>query len=83
MRLKLSAKAISGVILLRMRHYVRIPIPRAGFFVAITAIGGPAAGLNISDAVGLGSENPKERLRAHGAGADLDIVRLLNDAAAV
>ena len=51
--------------------------------VAVASIGRAAAGLNVGDAVGLGAEDAQESLGAHGAGADFDVVRLLNDAAAI
>ena len=50
--------------------------------VAVAAVGGTAAGLHVGHAVGLGAEHAQEGLRAHGAGAHLDVVRLLDDAAA-
>ena len=51
--------------------------------VAVAAIGGAAAGLHVGDAIGFGPEHAQESFRAHGAGADFDIVGLLNDAAAL
>src|SRR5262249_8454857 len=50
--------------------------------IPVTSIGRPAAGLYISDAVGIGAEHAQESLRAHGPGADLRIVGFLNDAVA-
>src|SRR5580704_9785502 len=50
--------------------------------VAIAAVGWPSAGLDVGDAVRLGSKNAQKSLGAHGAGADFDVIRLLNDAAA-
>jgi hypothetical protein len=47
---------------------------------AVAAIGGAARGLNVTDAVRLGTEHPEESLGRHGSGADLNIVRLLQDA---
>ena len=49
--------------------------------VAVAAVGRPAAGLYVGDAVGRWAEHAQEGLRAHGAGAHLHIVRLLDDAA--
>src|SRR5258708_10497992 len=49
----------------------------------VAAVGGTAAGLDVSDAIGLGSEHAQERFRGHGAGAHFQIVRFLNNATAV
>src|SRR5690242_18460701 len=49
--------------------------------VAVSAIGGAAAGLYIGDTVRFGTEHAQEGLRDHGAGSDLHVVRFLNDAA--
>ena len=57
---------------------LRVLVEAVGI-VAIAAVGGTAAGLHIRDAVRLGAEHAEERLRSHGAGADLDVVRLLDD----
>jgi len=50
---------------------------------AIAAICGAAAGLNVGDTVGLRAEDPPLCFRTHGPGTDFDVVRLLDDAAAV
>ena len=61
---------------------LRVLVEAVGI-VAVAAVGGAAAGLHIGDAVGLRAEHAQEGLRAHGAGADFHVVRLLNDAAAL
>src|ERR1035438_6562498 len=51
--------------------------------IAVAPVGGAARGLHVGHTIWLGSEDAKEGLRAHGAGADLGIVGFLNDAAPV
>src|SRR5579863_7262975 len=50
---------------------------------SVAAVGGAAARLYISHSIRLRAENAQECLGRHGSGADLDIVRLGDDAAAV
>src|SRR5579883_2386574 len=50
---------------------------------AVAAVGGAAAGLDVSDAVGIGAEDAEEGFGGHSAGADLDVIGFLDDAAAV
>ena len=68
----------------RLQNHLQllVLIETVGIF-AIAAVRGTAAGLHIGDTVRLRTEHAQERLRAHGAGADFDVVRLLNNAAAV
>ena len=61
---------------------LRVLVEAVGI-LAVAAVGGTAAGLHVGDAVGLRTEHAQERFRTHGAGADLHVVGLLNDAAAV
>ncbi len=49
--------------------------------LAVSAVGGTARGLHVGDTVGLGAEDAEKSFRRHGAGADFDIERLLQDAA--
>ncbi len=49
---------------------------------AVATVGGPAARLHVSDAVGLLAKHPQESLGMHRAGAHLHIVGLLKHAAA-
>src|ERR1043166_6069522 len=51
--------------------------------IAIAAVRGTPAGLHICDAVRQGTEHPQKRLRNHGPGTYLGVVRFLNDAAAI
>ena len=51
--------------------------------LAIAGIGGPARRLHEGDPIGLRSQRAQKRLRVHGSGADLEVVRLLNNAAAI
>jgi hypothetical protein len=51
--------------------------------LAVAAVGWSARGLRVGDADGLGAEDSEEGVRRHGAGADLDVVGLLKDAALV
>jgi hypothetical protein len=50
--------------------------------LAIAAIGGTAARLYVRDAIRFGTQDSKESLWVHGAGADLDVIRLLKNAVA-
>src|SRR5215470_7424362 len=49
--------------------------------LAITAVGGPTAWLNISHAVRGGAEHPQEGFGMHRPRANFDVVGLLQDAA--
>ena len=49
---------------------------------AVAAVSGAARGLRVTDAIGLGAENAQKSLRGHGAGADFNVVGLLQDTAA-
>src|SRR6266849_4964869 len=49
--------------------------------LTIAPVGGPTAGLHITDSIGMRSENAEERFRVHGARAHFDIIRLLKNAA--
>ena len=51
--------------------------------LAVAAVGGAARGLRVADLVGLGAEDAQKRLRRHGAGADFDVVGLLENASAL
>ena len=51
--------------------------------LAIAAVGRASRGLRIADFVRLGPEHAEKGLRGHGACADFDVVRLLQDAAAL
>jgi hypothetical protein len=68
----------------RLKYYLKllVLVEPVGI-LAITAVGGPAAGLHISYAVRLRAEDPKECLGSHGAGANFDVVGLLDYATAV
>ena len=48
--------------------------------LAVAAVGGTARGLNVADAIGLGTEDAEKGFGRHGSGADFDIVGLLEDA---
>src|SRR4029077_1471434 len=48
--------------------------------LAIASIGGSTRWLDVSDAIGSGTEDAKERFRVHGAGANFGVVGLLEDA---
>ena len=48
---------------------------------AVAAVGGTAAGLDVGGVPRLGAERAQERRRVEGAGADLQIERLDEDAA--
>src|SRR5215471_3694570 len=48
--------------------------------LAVASIGRPARWLDISDAIGSGTEDTKERFRVHGAGANFGVVGLLENA---
>jgi hypothetical protein len=48
--------------------------------LAVATVGGATAGLNVRDSIRRGAENAEERFGMHRAGADLDIVWLLEDA---
>jgi hypothetical protein len=50
--------------------------------LAEPAVGGPARGLHVRDIPMARPEHAQERLRVHRAGADLDVERLLQHAAA-
>jgi hypothetical protein len=50
--------------------------------LAVTPVSRPARGLDVSDFIGLRPENAEKCLRVHGAGTDLDVIRLLKDAIA-
>src|ERR1700741_3313848 len=45
--------------------------------LAVTSVGGPTTGLNISDAIGMRDKHTQESFRVHRAGADLHVVGLL------
>ena len=64
-------------------HLQLLVLVEAIGILAVAAVGGTAAGLHIGDAVRLRAEHAQEGFGAHGAGADLDIVGLLDDAAAL
>src|SRR6267143_2967840 len=49
--------------------------------LAVAAVGGPTARLDVPDAVRIRAEDAEKRLWVHRAGTDLDIVGLLEDAA--
>ena len=44
---------------------------------AVTSVGRPTTGLNISDAVGMRAEHTQESFRVHRAGADFHVIGLL------
>ena len=48
---------------------------------AVAAVGGAARGLRVGDADRLGAEHAQEGVGRHGAGADFEVVGLLQDAA--
>ena len=68
----------------RLQDYLKllVLVQPVGIF-AVAAVGGAAAGLHVSHAIGFGAENAEECFGRHGAGADLEIVGFLDDAAAV
>src|SRR5437879_13242065 len=51
--------------------------------LAIATVGGPTAGLDVGNAIRHFPQDTEEGLRMHRARTDLDVVRLLQDAAAV
>src|ERR1019366_9498986 len=51
--------------------------------LAVAAVGGTARGLRVADFVRLGAKHAEKGFRRHGAGADFDVVRLLQNAAAL
>ena len=51
--------------------------------LAVTGVGRASRRLDVGHPIGLRTEHPQKGLRVHGAGADLEVVRLLDDAAAV
>src|SRR5581483_2044056 len=68
----------------RLEDYLKLLVlVEAIRVLAVAAVGGPAAGLHVRDAIRLRPEHAQEGLRRHGAGAYFDVVRLGNDAAAV
>ena len=48
---------------------------------AVATVGGPTGWLHVADAIGCGTEDAEKSFRVHGAGADLGVVGLLEDAA--
>ena len=50
---------------------------------AVAPVGGTARRFDIGDLVWFGTEHAKKRFRMHGAGADFNIVRLLQHAASL
>ena len=68
----------------RFEDDLQLSVPEKAIRVlAVTAIGGATRRLRVPDADGLGPEHAQKRIRRHGAGADLDVVGLLQDAAAL
>ncbi len=59
---------------------LRVAEEAVGVF-AVAAVGGAARGLRVGDADGSGAEDAQEGVRRHGAGADFEVVGLLEDAA--
>src|SRR5712664_287879 len=59
---------------------LRMLVQTIGIF-AIAAVGGPTTRLDVGDAIGIGAKDTEKGFRMHRAGADLDVVRLLEDAA--
>jgi len=53
------------------------------WIVAVAAVGGAAAGLDVGYSVGLGAEDSEECFGGHGAGAYFYVVGLGDDGAAV
>src|SRR5439155_6739654 len=80
-RLQAFQIQIDHVIRRGLEDYLQllVLVQPVGIF-AVTAIGGPAAGLYIGHAVRIRPKHAQESLRRHGAGADLAIVGLLNHA---
>ena len=50
---------------------------------AIAAVGGAAAGLDVGNLIRFGTEDAEEGFGGHGAGADFEIMRFLDDDATV
>ena len=61
-------------------HLQLLVLVEAIGILAVAAVGGTAAGLHVGDAIGLRAQHAQKCLGTHGAGADFDVVRLLNDA---
>ena len=51
--------------------------------LAVAAVGGPAGGLDVGHVPGLGPQGAQKGRRVEGAGADLEVVGLLEDATLV
>ena len=51
------------------------------WIVAVAAVSGASRGLYVGDVPRLGAESPQEGRRIEGAGADLEIITLYDDAA--
>ena len=64
-------------------HLQLLVLVQAIRIFAVAAVGGAAAGLHVGDAIRLRPQHAQERFRTHGAGAHFDVVRLLNDGAAL
>src|SRR5882672_1226221 len=59
---------------------LRMLVEAIGIF-AVAAVGGPTTRLHVADAIGVEAKDTEKGFRMHRAGADFDIVRLLEDAA--
>src|SRR5262249_25870321 len=68
----------------RLQDYLKLHmLVEAVGIVAVASVGGAAGRLNVSYLVRLGTKHTEKRFRGHGAGADFDIIRLLQNAAAL
>ena len=68
----------------RLEDYLQLKVAsQAKWILAVAGVRRTTRWLDEGDSVGLRSEDPQEALRMHGPRPHLDIVRLLDDAAAV
>ena len=72
---------MSGGLGFRITWYWWILLQAVGV-LAIAAVGGPARGLHVGHAPGLGPQRAQHRRRMQGAGAHLDVVGLQDHAPA-
>ena len=67
-----------------LKYYLklRVLVEAVGIF-AVAAVGGTAARLGVDDAIRLRPEHAQKSFGMHGAGADFDVIRLLQNTIAV
>ena len=67
----------------RLQNQLKLCMPEEPVgILAVAAIGRPPRGLRVAHAIGFGPQHAQKRLRRHGARANFNIERLLEDAAA-